>query len=424
MALGAGEVAQLLRVAFGEPEVGTCLAFDRGFAGAAQQRVLERPRRPRQPAVGGAELGAKQGHLDGVLRAGLGQGRLRHLQGPRRSAVAAQRARHGKTLDCRQAAVAVFFKARRQCAHQRHKRQDVLRVVLQHLQHAPRLAAAQVGKISLRNQRARQVVGARKTEHRLLHGREPVVRCFGKQPAADVNQIEVLLRFWQPDTGKHRARLQQGPVVALAVVAYERGSGGHVRRKQLQHTPLGAQARQKVLLEHHLVAAKVSEPKQKRHRPGPALQAGGLGVYKQQLARAQRTGQSSAAGRQRPQGVAGKHVGGGKGAPANPLLQRVRFRASPDRARPHRHLDQVAEGRQRAAAWRRRGSAAPSVGGRGRGRGRGREVGPRLYARRRTFAEFRAGARQRPRTAEAAQLGPKSHAGTPSAAALDMASAT
>lgn len=93
-----------------------------------------------------------------------------------------------------------------------------------------------------------------------------------------------------------------------------------MRRKQLQHAPLGAQARQKVLLEHHLVAAKVGEPKQKRHRPRPALQAGGLGVYKQQLARAQRTGHPSAAGGQRPQGVVGKYVGGGKGAPADPLL--------------------------------------------------------------------------------------------------------
>lgn len=101
MALGAGQVAELPCVAFGEPQVGACLAFDGGAAGAAQQRVLERPRRPCQLAVSGAELGTKQGHLDGVLRASLSQRRLRHLQGPRHSAVAAQRARHGKTLDCR-----------------------------------------------------------------------------------------------------------------------------------------------------------------------------------------------------------------------------------------------------------------------------------------------------------------------------------
>lgn len=262
--------------------------------------------------------------------------------------------------------MAAFFQARRQCPHQRHQRQNVLRVVLQHLQHAPRLAAAQVGEIGLGHQRTRKVVGARKAEHRLLHGGEPMVRRIRKQPPADVHQIEVLHRFWQRHAGKHRARLQQRPIVAFAVVTHERRACGHVRREQLQHATLGAQTRQKVLLEHHLIATKVGEPEQKRHRPRPALQAGGFGVHKQQLACAQRTGQPGAAGGQCPEGVVGEHVGGGKSAPANPLLQRVRLGASPDRARPHGHLDQVAEGRQRAAAWRRHGDAVLDGGGRGR----------------------------------------------------------
>lgn len=118
--LGARHVAQLPRVAFGQPKVGTRLQLQRGEGGAAQQRVLEHAGGGAEFAALAHQFGTEQGHPHCVARAGRGEGCLGDLQGAAIVAVGAQRAGHGKALDGRQAGVAVAHEARRQGTHQRH----------------------------------------------------------------------------------------------------------------------------------------------------------------------------------------------------------------------------------------------------------------------------------------------------------------